>query len=110
VPAIPNNKPIKRQRVKRSAPTNSDSSNTNNGVVVLIIEPSMAEVSASPNIMQSLRPTPISNAAPRSINLSLGSTLSGLSHNSGTSERSAAITNEAVTIAIGDIYVPSTRL
>jgi hypothetical protein len=81
----------------------TESTSTNKGVVVPIIEPSMADVLARPNIIHNLRATPISSAAPNILSLSFGTTLSRGSHNIGTSENNAAITIEAVTIAIGEI-------
>ena len=110
VPIIPSARPTTFFVVKWSTPTTTDRRSTSRGVVVPIIEPSMGEVSASPNIIQSLRATPISSAAPNILALSWGATLSSFSHISGTSEKSAAIRSDAVTIAMGEIYFPRTRL
>jgi hypothetical protein len=89
--------------VKRSTPTITDKTSTRSGVTVPIIEPSMGEVWARPNIIHSLRATPISSAAPNILSLSFGATLSRGSQSIGISEKSAAIRSEAVTIAIGEI-------
>ena len=91
-------------------PTMAERKSTIRGVEVLIIEPSIGEVFARPNIIHNFRATPISIAAPNIFNLSADSTLSGFSHNRGINERVAAITNEADTIAIGEMYRPNTRL
>ena len=109
-PPIPSSNPATFIFVNRSKPTITDSSRTSSGVVVLIIEPSMGEVFAKPNIIHNFRPIPISIAAPNILMRSAGSTLSDFSHNRGMSESSAAITNEAETIARGEIYRPRTRL
>jgi hypothetical protein len=71
--------------------------------MMLIMEPSMGEVFAKPNIIHNLRPMPISIAAPKILRRSAGSTLSYFSQISGISDSSAAITNDAETIARGDI-------
>jgi hypothetical protein len=93
-----------------STPTIVDRKSTIRGVEVLIIEPSIGEVFAKPNIIHSFRATPISIAAPKIFMRSAVSTLSGFSQSSGTSDHKAAITNDADTIAIGEMYRPSTRL
>ena len=71
--------------------------------MVLIIEPSMGEVVTKPNIIHNFRSTPIRSAATNILRLSLGSTLSLLSHNRGTSDHNAAIASEADTIAKGEM-------
>ena len=107
-------KPISRPRIfildNRSIPTITDRKSTMSGVEVLIIEPSMGEVCASPNIIHSFRATPMSIAAPKIFKRSTGATRSGFSQSSGTSDHKAAITSDADTIAIGEMYRPSTRL
>jgi hypothetical protein len=94
----------------RSMPTMNERKSTIRGVEVLMIEPSMGEVFANPNIMHNFRATPINIAAPKILSLSVGSTFSGFSHIRGINENNAAITNEADTIAIGEMYRPNTRL
>lgn len=109
-PAIPRSNPITFNLENCSNPTTTDKTSTSSGVVVLIIEPSIGDVWESPNIIHSLRVIPIRSAAPNSFNRSAGSTLSVFSHIIGINDQIAATTNEAVTIAIGEMYVPSTRL
>ena len=91
-------------------PTMAERKSTIRGVEVLIIEPSIGEVFARPNIIHSLRATPINIAAPNIFSRSADSTFSGRSHKSDTNDSNAAITNEADTIAIGEMYRPNTRL
>ena len=102
-PAIPSNNPMTFVFERCSMPTIAERKSTIRGVEVLIIEPSIGEVFASPNIIHNFRATPINIAAPKILSRSAGSTRSGFSHNSDTNENSAAITNDADTIAIGDI-------
>ena len=75
-----------------------------------MIEPSMGEGFANPNIMHNFRATPINIGAPKILSLSVGSTFSGFSHIRDINENNAAITNDADTIAIGEMYRPNTRL
>ena len=70
VPAMPSARPSTFFVVKLSTPTTTESRSTSRGVTVPIIEPSIGEVSARPNIIQSLRATPISSAAPNILSLS----------------------------------------
>ena len=65
-------------------PTMAERKSTIRGVEVLIIEPSIGEVFARPNIIHNFRATPISIAAPNIFNLSVDSTLSGFSHIAAT--------------------------
>ena len=109
-PAIPSSRPNTFIFFSFSTPTITDSTNTIRGVVVLIIEPSMGDVFASPNIIHNLRVTPINIAAPKILSRSAGSIFSGFSHNRGANDHRAATTNDAETIAIGEMYFPSTRL
>ena len=109
-PAIPSNKPITFLLDSTSAPTIADRKSTMSGVEVLIIEPSIGDVCANPYIIHTLRPIPISIAAPKIFSRSAATTFSALPRIRGASESNAAITNDAATIAIGEIYRPRTRL
>ena len=102
-PDIPRSRPISFIFVKRSNPTKTDNISTSRGVVVLIIEPSMGDVCDSPNIIHSLRDMPISSAAPKIFMRSSVSTFSCFSHNIGISDHTAATTNDADTIAKGEM-------
>ena len=52
-------------------------------------------------MMNTLRSTPISSAAPISLRTSAFATFSAFCHNSGTSEKSAVAISDPETIAIG---------
>ena len=109
-PAIPISRPTIFIFDTRSIPTITERKSTMRGVEVLMIEPSMGDVCASPNIIHSFRATPMSIAAPKIFRRSVGATRSGFSQNIGTSDSNAAMTSDADTIAIGEMYRPSTRL
>jgi hypothetical protein len=109
-PPIPSSKPAIFIFVNRSKPATTDSKSTSNGVMVLMMEPSIGDVLAKPNIIHNFLPIPISIAAPNILRRSFGSTLSYFSHNRGVSESSAAMANDADTIVSGDMYRPRIRL
>ena len=100
-PAMPSTSPETLSFVKRSMPSNTESSSTSSGTMVSMIDPSMGEVIESPYIMNTLRSTPISSAAPISLRMSARATRSAFCHSSGTSEKSAVTTSDPATMAIG---------
>ena len=100
-PAMPSTRPVILSFVNRSIPSSTESTSTSSGTMVSMIEPSIGEVIDNPNMMKTLRSTPISNAAPISLRISARSTFSTFCHSSGTSEKSAVATSDAETNAIG---------
>ena len=98
---MPSTSPAIFNFVKRSIPSSTESSSTSSGTMVSMIEPSMGEVIERPYMMNTLRRTPISSAAPISFRTSAFSTFSAFCHNSGTSEKSAVAIRDPETIAIG---------
>jgi hypothetical protein len=70
----------------------------------------MGEVRDRPNIIITLRVTPISNAATTIIAQSLDSIFSGCSQILGIHDNRAATISDAVIIAMGDIYRPNSKL
>ena len=98
---MPSSSPATLSSVKRSMPSNTESSSTSSGTMVSMIDPSMGEVIESPYMMNTLRSTPISSAAPISLRISARSTRSARSRSSGISDNSAVAISEAEIMAIG---------
>ena len=98
---MPRISPAIFSRVNRSMPSATESTRTSSGTTVSMIEPSIGEVCARPNMRNDLRMTPMSRAAAKNLRMSAGSTFSARSHSSGTSEMSAVTTSEADTSASG---------